>query len=82
MPNFTICHTRCGFDLILSREITETFARSVASTYYAIALFLVYTLLYRYWIVGVAEGDVEDSLLGQTQIIKMDCLAPEAPLGS
>ena len=48
MPNFTICHTRCGFDLILSREITETFARSVASTYYAIALFLVYTLLYRY----------------------------------
>ena len=68
-------------DLILSCEITETFARSVPSTYYAIALFLIYALLYRYWIMGVAEGDVEDNLLGQTQIIKMDCLAPRSPVG-
>ena len=68
-------------DLILSGEIAETFARSVSSTYYAIALFLIYALLYRYWIVGVAEGDVEDNLLGQTQIIKMDCLAPRSPVG-
>lgn len=53
-------------DLILSREIAEAFARSVASTYQAIALFLIYALLYRYWIVGVAEDDVEDDLLGET----------------
>ena len=69
-------------DLILSGEIAETFARSVPSTYQAIALFLIDTLLYRHWIVGVSEGDVEDNLLGEMKIIKMDCLAPEAPLGS
>ena len=68
-------------DLILPGEITETLARSVPSTYYAIALFLIYALLYRYRIVGVAEGDVEDNLLGQMKIIKMDCLAPRSPVG-
>ena len=68
-------------DLILSGEIAEAFTRSVPSTYYAIALFLIDALLYRYWIMGVAEGDVEDDLLGQTQIIKMDCLAPRSPVG-
>ena len=68
-------------DLILFCEVAETFARSVASTYYAIALFLIDALLYRYWIMSVAEGDVEDDLLGQTQAIKMDCLAPRSPVG-
>ena len=68
-------------DLILSCEITETFARSVPSTYYAIALFLIYALLHRHRIVGVAEGDIEDNLLGQTKSIKMDCLAPRSPVG-
>ena len=68
-------------DLILSGEIAETFARSAPCTYYAIALFLIYALLYRHRIVGVAEGDVEDDLLGQTKSIKMDCLAPRSPVG-
>ena len=68
-------------DLVLPREIGEGFARSVPSTYQAIALFLIDALLYRYRIVGIAEGDVEDDLLGQTQIIKMDCLAPRSPVG-
>jgi len=68
-------------DLILSGEIAETFARSVSSAYQAIALFLIYALLYSHRIMGVAEGDVEDNLLGQTQIIKMDCLAPRSPVG-
>ena len=46
-------------DLILAREIAETFARSVASTYQAIALFLINALLDSHRIVGVAEDDVE-----------------------
>ena len=46
-------------DLVLSREITETFARSVARTYQAIALFLINALLDSHRIVGVAEDDVE-----------------------
>ena len=68
-------------DLVLPREIAETFSRSVARTDQAIALLLIDALLYRYWNVGVTEGGVEDNLLGQTQIIKMDCLAPRSPVG-